>query len=282
MQKLFNKILVPVDLSVESVYAIVKAYALAKQYKCSLTLLHVVTPAPFDGARYADYHLFHSEQFNLLSKKIKPKLERLAHTIRENDGVQLQIESAVAIGNWNDVMINFIRNNEIDLVLIGQKKRLYPKRKIVINPDFITSKTNIPVITVPANRSMTGLHSIVIPVTDFLPVRKLIYGVYIASQDKCVIRLLGVQNKKTETCINYYLKKAYQLIHDHCDLQVELETVYNINVADAINQYAKQNSAGLVILNPGSQTKMPGFFSRLWGNIIQKYAIQPVLTINPI
>ncbi len=282
MQKLFNKILVPVDFSAESVFAIIKAAALATQYNCSLTLLHVVNPTPFDGVMYAEHNLFQTDRFSLLSEKLKSKLEGLAHSIHENVNDQLKIESAVTIGYWNDVVIDFIRNNGVDLVLIGQKKRLYQKRKMILNPDFVTSKSNIPVITVPSNRNMTGLHSIVIPVTDFLPIRKLIYGVYIASQNKCVIRLLGIQNKKTQTRINYYLKKAYQLIHDHCDLQVELETVYNVNVADAINQYAKDNSAGLVILNPGSQTKMPGFFSRLWGNIIQKYAVPPVLTVNPI
>lgn len=282
MQKLFNKILVPVDFSVESVFAIVKAAALAMQYKCSLTLVHVITPTPQSDLRYTGYHFFATDRTDLTSGKIREKLEGLVETLRSDNNEKIQIDIVVVVGFWNDTVLEFIRNNQVDLVLLGQKKLLYRKRKMILNPDFISSKTNIPVITVPVNRNMTGLHSIVIPVTDFLPVRKLIYGVYIASKDRCVIQLLGIKNKRTEKRINYYLKRAYQLIRDHCDLTVELEMVSNNNVAEAVSQYAKDNRAGLVILNPGSQTRMPGFFSRLWGNILQKQAAPPVLTVNPI
>lgn len=50
MQKLFNKILVPVDFSSsKSKSALEKAIGIAVQYNCSINLLHVVTLPPFSA-----------------------------------------------------------------------------------------------------------------------------------------------------------------------------------------------------------------------------------------
>ncbi len=151
-----------------------------------------------------------------------------------------------------------------------------------LNADRIAEKTNIPVITIPLNRTLTGLSTIVIPITDFLPVRKLMYGVYMASGHATTLRLLGVKNKVSKEKVEKYLKRSYQLIHDNSGVPVEIETVIGENVAEAVNEFAMLHSADLVILNPGSQTKMPGFFSSLFGNVIQRYSGPPVLTVNAV
>ena len=77
------------------------------------------------------------------------------------------------------------------------------------------------------------------------------------------------------------MMKAYKLISDNCGVNVEFEKTQAANVADAVNRYAQDKSADLIIVNPGTQTKMPGVLSSLLGNIIQKYSSPPVLTINP-
>jgi hypothetical protein len=79
----------------------------------------------------------------------------------------------------------------------------------------------------------------------------------------------------------YYMMKAYKLISDNCSLKVEFETTQSSNVAEAVNRYAQNISADLVIVNPGTQTKMPGVLSSLLGNIIQRYSSPPVLTVSP-
>jgi hypothetical protein len=111
------------------------------------------------------------------------------------------------------------------------------------------------------------------------------YGVYIAQRFHTPIRLLGVANSKDEQQakkVQHYLKKSFQLIKDNCELPVEMTSTSSHNVADAVNTYAFRNFGDLIIVNPGKQTRMPGFFSSLFGNFLQKFSVPPVMTVNPV
>ena len=282
MQKLFNKILVPVDFSSKSKPAVEKAIAIAVQYNCSIHLLHVVTIAPFSAVAMAGGHM--AVPFDLIDNKqeLEFQLEKLCKHIHFESDNSIKAEYTLLNGTWNDAVIDFVHKNKIDLVLIGQKGRVFRKRNMLLNPDLIAERADVPVITIPSNRRLTRLYSIVIPITDFLPVRKLLYGIYIAFNYNTTIKLLGIENSKTREKVQYYLAKASQLIRDNCNIKVEMETIVSENVAEAVNQFAILRAADLLILNPGAQTKMPGLLSSFLGNIIQKYSAPPVLTVNRV
>lgn len=271
MQKLFNKVLVPVDFSEKSRKAVEKSLELAEEYQCSVHMLYV--------NRSHLTRLFDSEAARSHETALPGELEQLKNFVK-TDAV-VKIDHAVVLGTWNESVMAYIEQNQIDLVIIGQENNLFKRKEMRLNPNRIAAKTNVPVITIPANKRINKLCSIVIPVTDFLPVRKLIYGIYMGSKYTTTVRLLGVENEQTRAKVHYYLKKAYQLIRDNCALNVELEVVPGNNVAEAINEYAMLSSADLVIVNPGNQSRMPGIFASLFGKIIQKYSVPPVLTVNP-
>jgi len=281
MQKLFNKILIPVDISNKSKDILDKAIAFAAKYHCRIQLLHVVSVSPF-AAIAGDGHLTLPYDPIDNMQELEFQLEKLCRYIDFSSGDIIDVEYSIINGTWNQGIIDFVNANNIDLVLIGEKSNFLKKRKMVVNPDLIAEKTNIPVITIPSNRRLTRLYSIVIPITDFLPVRKLMYGVYIAVNLDTTIKLLGIENMKTKDKVHYYLEKAHQLIKENCNIRIEKEIVVSQNIAEAVKQFALHECADLIIVNPGTQTKMPGFFSSLLGNIIQKYAAPPVLTINRV
>ena len=280
MQKLFNKILVPVDFTNRTAKAVEKATEIAMNYNCSIHLLHVVPVPPLATIAYPENGVVIPQ---LLDNKaeLEFQLEKLCETANATSNGSVKVQYSIITGSWDHSIIEFANSNNFDLILIGQKVALSGKRSMILNPDVIAGKTNAPVITVPVNRTITKLYSILIPVTDFLPVRKLMYGVYMASGYNATIRLLGVENNNTKHKVMYYMMKAYKLISDNCSLKVEFETTQSSNVAEAVNRYAQNISADLVIVNPGTQTKMPGVLSSLLGNIIQRYSSPPVLTVNP-
>ncbi|MBS1512610.1 MAG: universal stress protein [Bacteroidetes bacterium] len=282
MQKLFNKILVPVDFSASAADATDKAFEIAKKYDCSIHFLNVVIISPFAAIPVAGPAAFMPSDFPGYTAGRKQKLEELCSRIISLSENKIHAGYNIICGTWNQGIIDFVNDNEIDLVLIGQKVSMLRKRSMILNPDLIAEKTNIPVITVPSNRRLTRLYSIVIPITDFLPVRKLMYGVYMALNFEATIKLLGIANESTKDKVQYYLFKAKKLILDNCEVRVECETVISENVADAVNHFAIHESADLVIVNPGTQTRMPGLLSSLFGNILQKYTVPPVLTVSPV
>ncbi len=278
MQKLFNKILVPVDFSAASRNLVERAVEIAGQYHCSIQLLHVVTEHSFAGfASVTDAPYDDAIQNR---DELEAAMHQLSEALPQVKQEKLPLQYSIIRGSWDEVIMDVVDQHQFDLVLISQKSRLGGKKKMDINPDKISEKTNIPVITVPPNRKLTKLCSIVIPVTDFLPLRKLMYGVYLASGTNTTIRLLGIENEHTHRNVEYYLKKAYCLIYDNCNIPVELEMIKSNNIADAVNEFSNKTSTDLVIVNPGVQSKMPGFFSSLWGNIIQRHSSRPVLTVS--
>lgn len=282
MQKLFNKILIPFDFSRKSIIAADEAIDVAKQYNCSIYLVHVVPVPAFSTVTMPGGHLAIPYNITDNKKELEFRLKRVADSISHQAGPSVQIDYSVLYGTLDHVIIDLVKTENFDLVLFGQKGRSNGKRKMVINPDAVASKTNIPVITVPSNRRLTNLYSIIIPITDFLPVRKLMYGIYIASKFTTTVKLLGVENRATKDRVQFYLKKSYQLIRDNSAINVEMDTITGENVAEVVNQFAIRTSADLVIVNPGAQTKMPGFFSTWLGNILQKFSAPPVLTVNPV
>lgn len=282
MQKLFNKILVPVDFSLRSKRAVEKAVELANNYDCSIALLHVVSVSPFAAVALADGHV--GVPYPLLDnkKELEFSLKKLAGFISVICNRKLTVTTHVLNGTWDEAVIDFVTLHGIDVVLIGQKGRFFRKRKMLLNPDKIAAKTNIPVITVPANKRITKLSAIVIPITDFLPIRKLMYAIYLSNPANTVIRLLGIKNEKHNEIVDHYQQRALELIQQHSSIKTELDIISSPNTAEAVDNYARITSADLIILTPGVQTRMPGFLSKLLGNIIQKYAAPPVLTVNPI
>lgn len=282
MQKLFNNILVPVDFSVRSKKAIEKASEFAVEYQCNIYLLHVITVSPFVAVSLAEGQMEMPQHLSESRKELEYQMDILAQSVKKVSAGINKVNYSVLSGKWEEVVLEFIRDYHIDLLMIGQKPKMFRKRRMLLNPDLIAEKSNIPVITIPANRRILKLYSIVIPITDFLPIRKLMYGIYMASKHNAKLKLLGIENEENSAKVRYYLQKAYQLIRDNCAVATELETVFSTNIAEAVNNYSMVHAADLIIINPGKQTRLPGFFASVFGNIIQKYSAPPVLTVNPV
>lgn len=282
MQKLFTRLLVPVDFSTKSKKAIENAAVIAMQYECELHLLHAIPFTPYVSMVPGGGQIVAAADLLAHSRTAERQLMDFSADIKAAANNKLITRYAVSFGGWNQAVIDYSSENQIDLVVIGQKSSLLGKRRMILNPDFIAEKAAVPVITIPANKQLARIYSIVIPITEFLPVKKLMYGIYMGSHFPTTIKLLAVENDKSQESVQYYLKKSYQLIRDNCAVNVEMERVHSNNVASAVHDFTKDHPVDLVILNPGTQTRMPGWWPSLFGRFIQKYSSPPVLTVTPL
>ena len=282
MRKLFNKIIVPVDFSKVSEELVVKAMEIAREYQCSIYLLHVINEVPFAFVGMLQANITFPFGVTENNNQIEYKMKKLVEQIYLSGGEPITVQYGIIKGEWISVIDELVARHHFDLILIGQKRKAVHKRKLLVDPDRLAEITNIPVITIPVNRRLTKLFAIIIPITDFLPVNKLMYGIYMASIYNTTIKLLGVENERTKDKVQYYVEKAFQLLYDNSQIKVQTEIILSPNVAEAVYEFALLESADLVILNPGTETSMPGFFSTIFRNIIQRYTAPPVLTISPL
>lgn len=280
MQKLFHRILVPVDFSFRSVKAAEKAVKTAAVYQSSVTLLHVVTKNA-DAAVNAAPSPMHVPYDHIADRQeLEFQLAKLADRTVRKIQPPVAVTTDIVTGIWDDTVINYVRNYSFDCMIIGQQGGFATKRHMRLNADKIADAANIPVVTIPANRKLISLKSITIPVTDFFPVRKLLYGVYLASRNHASIDLLGIEQEQNNEVTDYYLRKATDWLLQH-GVTVKVTKVQHTNTAAAITEFVNKNETDLLILNPGLKTTMPGWRSSLMGMITKKYSLPPVMTVNP-
>ncbi|RZL97369.1 MAG: universal stress protein [Pedobacter sp.] len=216
MKKLFNKILIPTYLNGGSAMLLETAADIAVHYNCSLHLVHVV---PFDATSIAigTSGVVIPQDIIPDRAELEARLNELCISITAGRKTTLQTGYSLVKGTWNEVIIDMVKRDRYDLVLIAKKKGLIQKLKDNIDPDNIAHSSNVPVISIPGKTRLTALHSIIVPVTDFLPVTKLIYGIYLSRCYHTTLRLLGIDNEQNKDRLQYYLTKAYGLVKDNCN-----------------------------------------------------------------
>jgi hypothetical protein len=273
--------LVPIDFSRGSRRIAENALALAQHYHCSIHLLHVNTISPFSAIALAEGHTL--IPFTLIDNKEESshQLKKLSNHIQSLSNNMIEIQYSTMAGQWNQSIISYVNLHQIDLVLHSEMPRKSFFQDMGWEPDLIATQTGVPVISIPSRQQEYKMHSMVIPLTDFLPVRKLMYGIYIATKFNTTIKLLGIKNRKTKDKVELYLKKSADLIQTSSQVKVEQELVESEQIAHSINYFSIKQSADLIIVNPHTQTKRSGFFSSFYRRHIYPNHQPTMLTINP-
>ena len=110
--------------------------------------------------------------------------------------VSNNLNTEVQVGSWNDCMINYINKHQIDLVLVGQKNILSVLSSSKFNADFIVSKTNVPVITIPHRKKKPAPILFLFPLQIFASTENYVRYLYKCTASNATLQLLQVKNRK--------------------------------------------------------------------------------------
>jgi nucleotide-binding universal stress UspA family protein len=281
VEKLFHKILVPVDFSPETLFIVHKAVELAREYSCQIHLLHVSSDQ-WSPAMKSSVNDLLNELDDSSEDDIHFNMTALADYIKNISNQEIEATFSQKKGKWNQEIIKTVDQVKCDLVLIARQEENRSGKKLEVDIDKIATRTDIPVISIPFGRRLTHIYSVLIPVTDFLPLRKLIYGAYIASSNQASIRLLGVEAPHTRGRIRHFLKTSYELIHENSPVYVSIALTETGNVAAAVDALAREEATDLILVNPKEQTEMPWQTFRHHDKTLAAVSSSPVLIVNPI
>ncbi len=263
MQKLFSKILLPVLFNRNTRWASDKAIQIANKFGCDVHLLHAHTmPLPVTSVL--------ETEMNELAGYVRQKL---------NDG--LLVTTSVCSGGWQTALKDAVIAEHIDLVMIPRshrKLRTSLIRKISINQ--LSQQTNCPVMTIPRRFNVSQLHNIVVPVNDLLPVNKLKLATYVSLETNGCIYLMGC-DENVLMSNEGYLVKAFQLLNGLGPLKVQCAYREDPDMANSALNYAKDIQAGLIVVNPGQESRLRGWWNRLSGKWLCSESDIPVLTVAP-
>ena len=112
-----RKVLCPVDFSKTSGHAFIYAAAIAQQFEAELTVLHVIEAVPlptaYDGAPFVD-------TVREADKYAEKELARLLGSV---DAGKPRVRGAIAHGETHNAILNFAKQNDMDLIVIGKHGR---------------------------------------------------------------------------------------------------------------------------------------------------------------
>ncbi|MDP4264391.1 MAG: universal stress protein [Bacteroidota bacterium] len=281
MKKLFNHILVPVNFNRDTQMVVGKAIAIANEFRCDVHLLHNHSPAlvtPFFHARDSSpdtpgYPNADAEgRLNILA-------ENYSHLMSEG----LSITTSLATGSWFAVMKQFIITHRIDLVIIPRHiKRFLGEWLYQVNINRLARETKCPILTVTPDMDISHMKNIVVPINDFLPIRKLTAATYIARRFNAIIHLMGYKKDLhgKETGDTKWVGRAYQLLSDHTQLKIHrTATHYGNSISGKTLSYARQVEADLIVINPGKESIHGGWINHLLGRYLHRKSNIPVLTV---
>ena len=282
MKKLFTHILVPVDFNSGSEKLLEKAIQVANCFDCDIHLLHVQTPSVVFPFVYE--HNFLGSPVSGHGAEAADQLKQLVVQSKPSLANGLLITSTVAAGSWYTMIKEHVITHHIDLVVMPHHEKKCPGEvlhKVDINQ--LAQETKCAVLTVTDDFDAAQMHTIVVPVDDFIPIKKLSAATYLARKFGSVIHIMGnrsnseLDDRKKTRC----LARVYQLLSDYANVKVYCSSEPAELVAEDALAYARNVKADLIVINSGKESLLKGWFSKWMGKYLYKESNIPVLTIAP-
>jgi nucleotide-binding universal stress UspA family protein len=247
-----NKILIPVDFSVNTEIAVQKALGFAADEETTIHLLHVVRPG-------------HSAAGKFDAWEATQKLEQWKSTILESHPAA-NVKTYILKGrSVQSMIIECAGMLKPDLIIIGKQNG---RRRWVwfrsISPDAIARKSNCPVLTAKPGSILSRTRIILIPIRHFFPERKLELGVLLARKYKAQIHLLAIQgnNRVQNEDLSPIFLRAYHQLREKLHVPIKYSSMsfnYGHNTARATLDYAKLIMADMILVNPDTESGIHGF-----------------------
>jgi nucleotide-binding universal stress UspA family protein len=139
----FKKILVPVDFSAPSRKALSYALTLADQFKAKLILAHVVPVAA------AIPYAFPIDSFELERSQVETATREINDLVPREHRDRFDIQAIVKIGIVEDELLEIVKDDRVDLVVMGTHGRRKLSRWFIGSvTEHILRKVPVPVLTV--------------------------------------------------------------------------------------------------------------------------------------
>lgn len=254
----FKNILIPIDLTINTEVSVKKALELADG-DTTIHLLYVDDNG-ITGLLTALKKFFTNPVKLMVRQDIKRKMDDWKITIEESctnikvctwiivaDSVQSTIEKKAI--QWG-----------IDLIIIGKNAShtWFPFLNTVV-PSMLVEKTGIAVLTVTPGAIGNKVIKVVIPIIGNESIQlKMDMIANLCRKFRLHIHLLtftGRNNDCTDLNVSSFLQ-AYQCLklNNHCYL--EYAVLHGYNKAKAILKYAEKIQADVLVVHPGSETKI--------------------------
>jgi nucleotide-binding universal stress UspA family protein len=268
--KLYN-ILVPVDFTSKNKWAITKAIEMANQMDCHIHLVNIVRPSLFSS--FSPYESY-TDRMNRYDQ-----LKELSVSYSNQLCGNGRIEISLLEGNPVTKLTEYIREFEMDLVIMGLSNNFFQQMTTSIPVSKLAQMTNVPVLAVGSKGLVHHFKKIILPLYDELSLRRIRMAAALASSFKSTIYMLTLRqgNNTPEKILNEGMKivgsipsvSAQGFILEGNDLE---KTTFD---------FAKRINGDLIMINkPGEEKRVSGWWNKFTNKILSYGSGIPVMTMS--
>ena len=276
-----SKILIPIDFSNQSMYALSQACSLAQTKNAKIYILSVIEEQNKISSLFLD------DQTDMLQNKVKSKLNQISSDMHFK--YNIDIEVMVAKGKVYNQIIEVSKMISTDLIVMGttgSPKEGF-KKFIGSNAERVVRLAQCPVITIKGQNLRNGCQNIILPLDLEKETReKITYAIEYARYWNATIRLVSVlldDNQQNKNVLIKNLNQAEKFIKD-AGIRCTAELVTGdkkVTLGDFVFNYAKENDGDLImIMTKKEELSLSQNISVTARYIINNSEI-PVMSIRP-
>lgn len=280
----FNNILIPVDSLYNAQIAAEKALELSDSAQTTLFLVAIIRLDSFwQKLFYTDIitqRLPHINKKKALARKKIEALQNRIAAISPHTPVETTVITETAI---SDNLMRYTLQHEIDLVIATnqQHRSGFSFFRKDITAD-LARKANLAVLTVTKSCLNHPIKTIVLPVTSFVPERKIHMALTFSKKFNAHIHLvtmLDSNDVNTKIRVDaFYL--TYKILSE-LGHSPQYKILHGSDSDMALVRYANQVKADMILVNPEKKKILPGFFQGKITDMIQPFSALHILTLKP-
>lgn len=279
----FTNILVPVDFSDSTNIAIQKALWLAGPTGTVIHLLHVMgLTSQATGLIVHGFGMASISNNRTFAKRLQSKLDDIKFAI-EQSRPDISVVTHIAAGDIiQKQIIQYAGKVRPDLVVIGKSKNhdWFSLFKMV-NASAISSHTNCPVLTVKPGSIPNQLKTVVIPVSSFVPLRKIELLTTLTRNHRPLVHLVAVDGDNEFGEHPGTFLETYRTLTERLHYPVTYKIVKAKKAGKAILHYAKSVMADVLMVNPNEESSISPILGLQINDLISPSSVTCVLTAKP-
>ena len=254
-------IIIPIDFTEQSIYAISQSYNLAKYTNSKILLLHA-------------YDKQGEERFDEITK--------LAKKTTEEGGVTCDFMNIK--GSIYKETVRVAEETNAKMIVVGVESHMERTDILSDSASEMVRKSPCPVITIRGREQRDGCENILLPIDLSRDSReKVDIAVEFAKYFGAAIRILGIyslKDEKYENQLHAYVHQVKQFIKAK-GVTCSNKTMPSENIAETVVEYANKIESDLImIMNKPDLSLREMFLGTMSQKVIDISNI-PVMTINP-
>jgi nucleotide-binding universal stress UspA family protein len=273
-------ILIAIDFDTSAADIVKQAIELSASVNNTIHLLHVIVSNKNYGSVVINAmdRKYERPYADDARKKLGEWKQAIKETIPE-----CRVKGYLLEGNIHNAIVQAAKEICPQLIIIGKAARSgFWRYYLPLSADELAKKTKCPVLTVASGNRCKKISTIILPVRDFIPVRKMELLVLFAKIYRATIHLVALQNKMgMQDKERAVLLETYQVLRNGLVNPVEYHLLSGRNLPKAVAAYAQHIGADMLMLNPRTETSISIFLRKHITDALYEMPHLKILSVVP-